>query len=59
MWHGAKAPDFQNWLNQWIVYTILIINTVLGIVTADIGIKGSQIHHNGKADSPGTMNEVR
>merc|ERR1719232_2583661 len=41
-----------------VITNAMIIDAVLGVVKADIGIKGNMIHNVGKAGNPDTMNGV-
>jgi len=41
-----------------VITNAMIIDPILGIIKADIGIKGNMIHNIGKAGNPDTMNGV-
>ena len=41
-----------------VITNAMIIDPILGIIKADIGIKGNKIHNIGKAGNPDTMNGV-
>jgi len=41
-----------------VITNAIIIDAKLGVIKADIGIKGNQIHNIGKAGNPDTMNGV-
>ena len=55
---GQMTSVSANLALDCIITNAIIIDAKLGIVKADIGMKGNKIHNIGKAGNPDTMNGV-